>query len=128
MEFEGVHHIAIIGHNLQKTLDFYVVKLGFEIIAQHRRASKKDIKVDLQKNGLVLEIFIKPDAPARSTYPEGEACGLRHLAFAVSDVDEAVRNLKKVGILTEPIRKDDYTHKKMTFFFDPDGLPLEIHE
>ena len=28
----------------------------------------------------------------------------------------------------EPIRVDDYTGKKMTFFHDPDGLPLELHE
>lgn len=113
---------------MKKTLDFYVTKLGFEIVAQHQRAAKNDVKVDLQKNGLMLEVFIKPDAPARLTYPKGEACGLRHLAFAVSNVDETVAQLNKVGIQTEPVRKDDYTHDKMTFFFDPDGLPLEIHE
>lgn len=128
MEFEGIHHIAIIGHDLEKTLDFYVTKLGFEISAQHQRESKGDVKIDLQKNGLVLEVFIKANAPARSTYPEGEACGLRHLAFAVLDVDKTVKRLKQLDIPTEPVRRDDFTHKKMTFFFDPDGLPLEIHE
>ncbi|KRL01672.1 VOC family protein [Liquorilactobacillus capillatus] len=128
MEFEGIHHIAIIGHDKKKTLAFYVTKLGFKIIAQHQRTTKKDIKIDLQKNNLMLEVFIKPAAPARSTYPEGEACGLRHLAFAVPNVDQTVIQLKKVGIMTEPVRRDDYTGKKMTFFFDPDGLPLEIHE
>ncbi|KRL38307.1 VOC family protein [Liquorilactobacillus uvarum] len=128
MEFEGIHHIAIIGHDLKRTLDFYVTKLDFEIIAQHRRESKGDIKIDLQKNGLMLEVFIKANAPARSTYPEGEACGLRHLAFTVLDVDKAVKRLNQLGIPTEPVRRDDFTHKKMTFFFDPDGLPLEVHE
>ena len=57
-----------------------------------------------------------------------EALGLRHLAFKVESVDDTVKELNGKGIETEPVRLDDYTGKKMTFFHDPDGLPLEIHE
>ena len=41
---------------------------------------------------------------------------------------QTVNELTEVGIECEPIRVDDYTGKKMTFFHDPDGLPLELHE
>ncbi len=57
-----------------------------------------------------------------------ESCGLRHLAFKVESVEETVKALEALGIICEPIRADDYTGKKMTFFSDPDGLPLELHE
>ncbi|MCC7666426.1 VOC family protein [Liquorilactobacillus satsumensis] len=123
-----IHHIALIGHELERTRAFYVDKLGFEVMAQHQRADKGDIKLDLAKGSIHLEIFIKPAAPQRLTFPVGEATGLRHLAFKVEDVVQTAMELKKLGIETEPIRKDTFTGEKMTFFFDPDGLPLEIHE
>ena len=85
------------------------------------------MKLDLKLGDRELEIFIRKEPPKRVADPE-EACGLRHLAFKVESVDETVKQLNALGIETEPIRYDDYTHKKMTFFKDPDGLPLEIHE
>ena len=57
-----------------------------------------------------------------------EACGLRHLAFCVDSGTQIVTELAVIGIECEPIRVDDFTGKKMTFFYDPDGLPLELHE
>ena len=59
-------------------------------------------------------------------YPEAQ--GLRHLAFFVESVEDTVVRLNSLGIVTEPIRTDEFTGKPMTFFADPDGLPLEIHE
>lgn len=126
MEFSRIHHLAVICHDRQAALDFYVAKLGFKIIAQHQRPKQADWKIDLQQNNLVLELFIKPNAPRRPSYPE--ACGLRHLAFAVDDIQVAAVFLEKKGILHEAIRTDEFTGKKMLFFFDPDGLPLELHE
>lgn len=100
-------------------------KLGFAVIRDTRRPEKGDCKLDLRLNGLELEVFIKPDAPKRPSYPE--ACGLRHLAFRVTDVPAVVAELAEKGIACEPIRTDDLTGEQMTFFFDPDGLPLELH-
>ena len=53
---------------------------------------------------------------------------IHHLAVWVDSVEQTVKELRKLGIECEPIRVDDYTGKKMTFFHDPDGLPLELHE
>ena len=125
MDLTSVHHVAIIGTDYQRTREFYVDKLGFAVIRDTRRPEKGDCKLDLRLNGLELEVFIKPDAPKRPSYPE--ACGLRHLAFRVTDVPAVVAELAEKGIACEPIRTDDLTGEQMTFFFDPYGLPLELH-
>lgn len=126
MNLSRVHHIAIIGSDYEKSKHFYVDLLGFSVIREHYRAQRDDYKIDLQLGDLELELFIMKGCPPRPSYPE--AYGLRHLAFAVDSVEETVKALHDRGIETEPIRVDPYTGKKMTFFSDPDGLPLEIHE
>lgn len=126
MNLQTVHHIAIIGSDYEKSKHFYVDLLGFSVIRENYRKERDDYKIDLQLQGMELELFIIKNCPKRPSYPE--AYGLRHLAFAVKSVDEAVKELNGKGIATEPIQIDAYTGRKMTFFFDPDGLPLEIHE
>ena len=121
MELNKIHHIAIIGSDYQKSKHFYVDLLGFKIIRENYRNERDDYKIDLKCGNLEIELFIIKNAPKRPSYPE--ARGLRHLAFYVEDVEAMVTQLNQKGIKTEPIRIDDYTHKKMTFFFDPDGLP-----
>lgn len=126
MNLGKVHHIAIIGSDYEKSKYFYIEQLGFKLIRENYRAERDDYKIDLQLDDLELELFIIKGCPDRMSFPE--AYGLRHLAFHVDSVDDTVRELNAKGIETEPIRYDSYTNKKMTFFFDPDGLPLEIHE
>ena len=127
MNLSMIHHVAIIVSDYEKSKDFYVNKLGFEIIRENFRPQKNDWKLDLRINeSTELEIFAPQNPPKRPSYPE--ACGLRHLAFAVDDIVNMVNELNAIGIECEPIRTDEFTNKKMTFFFDPDGLPLELHE
>lgn len=126
MKLSKVHHVAIIVSDYEKSRDFYVNKLGFRIIRENYRDDRDDYKLDLQLDDLELEIFGVKNPPKRPSYPE--ACGLRHIAFYVESVEDTVKELEKMGISCEPVRTDSYTGKKMTFFADPDGLPLEIHE
>lgn len=126
MNLGKVHHVAIIGSDYEKSKYFYIEQLGFQIIRENYREERDDYKIDLRLDDMELELFIIKGCPERPTFPE--AYGLRHLAFYVDSVDETVRELNAKGIGTEPIRFDAYTNKKMTFFFDPDGLPIEIHE
>ncbi|MBR1584849.1 MAG: VOC family protein [Clostridia bacterium] len=123
----AIHHVAIICSDKDAALDFYHTKLGFPILRENYRADRDDWKIDLQLDeGTEIELFIMKDRPNRVSDPE--AYGLRHLAFRVASVEETVRALKKRGIPCEPIRIDTFTGERMTFFRDPDGLPLEIHE
>ena len=127
MNLSKIHHIAIIVSDYEAAKDFYVNKLGFSVIRENYRSERKDWKLDLRVNEYTeLEIFAEENPPKRVNRPE--ACGLRHLAFCVESVEQTVRELRELGIECEPIRVDDYTGKKMTFFHDPDGLPLELHE
>ncbi|HEM4279144.1 VOC family protein [Streptococcus suis] len=128
MKFDAVHHIAIIGSDYDKTREFYVEKLGFEQVDEHIRPEKNDILFNVKKGNLVLEIFIKPDAPMRPAMPNPEHTGVRHLAFQVADVEAFLEEFDRLDIRHEVLRTDDFDGKKMAFFFDPDGLPLEIHE
>ena len=124
MDLSKVHHVAIIGSDYERSRHFYVDLLGFQVIRENYREARGDHKIDLRLAD--MELFIIPGRPARPSYPE--ANGLRHLAFQVDSVEKTAAELNAMGIATEPIRVDEYTGKKMTFFADPDGLPLEIHE
>ena len=125
MNLGKIHHVAIIGSDYAASKHFYTDILGFQVIRENYRAERQDYKIDLQLDGCELELFIIPGRPTRPSYPE--ANGLRHLAFHVEDVEAVAEELLQKGIEVEEIRTDTYTGEKMTFFEDPDGLPIEIH-
>ena len=125
--FNRIHHIAIICSDYQVSKHFYVHQLGFQIVAEVYRKERQSYKLDLAINGIYqIELFSFPNPTARPSQPE--AVGLRHLAFEVDDVVKVSEVLMDKGIATEPVRMDEFTGKKFTFFKDPDGLPLEIYE
>ncbi|MFX3623664.1 MAG: VOC family protein [Ectobacillus sp.] len=127
MKLNKIHHVAIICSNYEVSKHFYVHILGFSVVDEVYRAERDSYKLDLAINGQYqIELFSFPEPPKRSNSPE--AAGLRHLAFEVDDIDEAVAELSKKGVAVEPIRVDPWTEKKFTFFQDPDGLPLELYE
>lgn len=122
-----VHHIAVICSDYQKSKQFYTEVLGFTIVREVYRKERDSYKLDLEVNGLhQIELFSFPNPPARASQPE--AAGLRHLAFEVDDMDTAVKHIEAHGIAVEPIRIDEFTDKRYTFFADPDGLPIEFVE
>lgn len=127
MHFTKIHHIAIICSDYETSKRFYTDVLGFEAIKETYRAERQSYKLDLALNGnYSIELFSFVDPPKRPSRPE--ARGLRHLAFGVDNIEEAVSYLKSKGVTTEPIRTDEITHKRFTFFQDPDQLPLEMYE
>ena len=120
------HHVAIICSDYARAKEFYIDKLGFVLIREVYRPEIGDYLRMLKQGDTTLELFIKPNYPERVTNPEAK--GLRHLAFHVENVDAAVEWLQARGIETEPIREDKVNGGRFTFFKDPDGLPLEVHE
>ncbi|MCB6851088.1 VOC family protein [Lactococcus lactis] len=125
--FNKIHHIAIIAADYEKSRQFYVDILGFSIIRENYRSEKGDIKLDLKMNEETeIELFIKSDAPKRLTYPEAK--GYRHLAIKTTNIEEDRNYLISQGVKVEEIRQDEITDRKMLFFYDPDDLPIELHE
>ncbi|MFC3394630.1 VOC family protein [Brenneria rubrifaciens] len=127
LKLGGVHHIAIIVADYSRSKRFYCDILGFTLINEVYRAERDSWKGDLALNECYLiELFSFPSPPPRVSQPE--ACGLRHLAFAVENVEQAVASLTHAGVSCEPVRIDPETQRRFTFFCDPDGLPLELYE
>jgi glyoxylase I family protein len=127
MNLLRLHHAAIIASDYPRSKAFYTEILGLRVVAETYRAARDSWKLDLAlPDGTQLEMFSFPDPPKRLSRPE--ACGLRHLAFAVADVAEMARLLEARGVAVEPLRVDELTGKRFTFFPDPDGLPLELYE
>lgn len=122
-----IHHAAIICSNYSQAKDFYCRILGFPVIKETYRQDRDSYKLDLRVGANdQIELFSFPSPPTRLTRPE--ACGLRHLAFQVADVHSYKEHLEKHGVSCEAIRLDEITGKEFFFFFDPDGLPLEVYE
>jgi glyoxylase I family protein len=127
MHIARIHHAAIICSDYERSKRFYTQVLGLRIVAETFRAARQSYKLDLAlADGSQIELFSFPNPPARPSYPE--ACGLRHLAFAVADLNASVDHLHAMGVLVEPMRVDEFTGQRFTFFADPDGLPLELYE
>jgi glyoxylase I family protein len=123
----GFHHVAIICSDYPRSKQFYTEILGFSVIAENYREARDSYKCDLAlADGSQIELFSFPSAPTRPSRPEAQ--GLRHLAFKVDDLDATIQKLTDKGVECEPIRVDEYTEKRFTFFQDPDGLPLELYE
>ncbi|MCC8426104.1 VOC family protein [Mucilaginibacter sp. UR6-11] len=127
LKINRVHHIAIICADYERSKHFYTQVLGFKILRENYRAERKSYKLDLEVgNQYQIELFSFPDPTPRPSRPE--AAGLRHLAFEVDNINEAVAELIADGVIVEPIRIDEFTGKHFTFFADPDGLPIEFYE
>lgn len=123
----GIHHVAVICSDYQRSKKFYVGTLGLAVLAETYRAVRASYKLDLAlPDGTQIELFSFPTPPARPSRPE--ALGLRHLAFRVRDLDHAIRSLESHGVGCERVRIDEATRRRFTFFADPDGLPLELYE
>jgi len=127
LALENIHHIAIICSDYEKSKKFYTKVLGLKIISEVYRADRKSYKLDLTLNNqYCIELFSFENAPKRVSFPE--ACGLRHLAFSVTNLAANLEQLDTFNIKHEGIRIDEFTNKKFTFFNDPDGLPIELYE
>lgn len=127
MQLTRIHHVAIICSDYARSKHFYTRVLGLRVLAEVHRQARDSWKLDLAlPDGGQLELFSFPSPPPRPSYPE--ARGLRHLAFEVADVGAAAEELQAQGIAVEPIRIDEYTGRRFTFFADPDDLPIELYE
>lgn len=127
LELNSIHHAAIICSDYERSKRFYTRVLGLRVIAENYRELRQSWKLDLGlPDGGQIELFSFPDPPSRPSRPEAQ--GLRHLAFAVDDVQAWSDHLRSQGVFVEELRVDEYTGRRFTFFSDPDGLPLELYE
>lgn len=115
--FKGLEHTAIASPQPQQLANWYVEHLGFHINFEY--AGNYFVKA---ANGTMLEIIPSEGARAEETL---KTPGIRHLAIAVDDFDEAHKQLKakNVHFLTEPF---DNQGNRLVFFTDGDGNILHL--
>lgn len=127
MNLQRIHHVAIIASDYERSKRFYTQVLGLRMVGEAYRDARDSWKLDLAlPDGTQIELFSFPSPPSRPSRPE--ACGLRHLAFEVADVEATASQLQAQGVEVEPLRVDEFTGRRFTFFADPDGLPIELYE
>lgn len=127
LNIQHIHHVAILTDNYELSKQFYTEVLGFEVITEVYREERQSYKLDLSVNGVYqIELFSFPEFRERSSFPEAK--GLRHLAFAVKDVDASYTYLKSKNVDVQEVRVDEFTGKRFLFFYDPNGQPLELYE
>ena len=127
MEIKGIHHVAILTDDYERSKSFYTEVLGFEILKETYREERQSYNLDLAINGQYqIELFSFPEFKERASFPEQK--GLRHLAFAVEDIEKSVAELVSKGVDIQGIRTDELTSRKFCFFYDPNGQPLEVYE
>lgn len=127
MKINKIHHVAILTDRYEESKRFYTDLLGFTIINETYREQRDSYKLDLAINGqYCIELFSFPEYKERNTFPESK--GLRHLAFAVDDVEKWIDFLRSKSVNVQDVRIDEITLKKFTFFYDPNGQPLELYE
>ena len=124
MMFQSIHHVALNVTDYDRSREFYVNRLGFEVLGEYVFPSGTR-RLDCRQGGTRLEIFCPAVPPEKPTAP---VVGDRHLCFFTENIHNAVAELHARGIETEPIRPDPMAGGLMTFFYDPDGLQLELHE
>jgi glyoxylase I family protein len=127
MNIKAIHHVAILTDDYKRSKTFYTDVLGFKILAETYREERQSYKLDLTINGQYqVELFSFPEFKERASFPEQK--GLRHLAFAVENIEASVAELVSKGVDVQGIRVDELTNKKFCFFYDPNGQPLELYE
>ena len=127
MDIKGIHHVAILTDDYERSKTFYTDILGFKILGETFRTDRNSYKLDLEINGQYqIELFSFPEFKERASFPEQK--GLRHLAFAVENIEESVAELVTKEVAVQGIRIDELTGKKFCFFYDPNGQPLELYE
>ena len=127
MDIKAIHHVAILTDDYQRSKTFYIDVLGFVPLQETYREERKSYKLDLSINGQYqVELFSFPEYKERASFPEQK--GLRHLAFAVTDIEASVAELIEKGVDVQGIRTDELTNKRFCFFNDPNGQPLELYE
>ena len=66
MKLDSIHHVAIIVSDYERSRNFYVGLLGFEVIRENYRKERGDYKLDLKLGDCELEIFGHSGKPQKT--------------------------------------------------------------
>jgi lactoylglutathione lyase len=121
MPFHSLLHIKIDVEYLDRSLHFYSDLLGFRQIVRYDRTDGVVI-VQLSPTGVPPGIELWHEPPWKG-FPNERL----HFAFAVTDLQSLVREMKAKGV---PIEMEPFAigHERIAFLRDPDGYLIELNE
>lgn len=124
------YHTAISVNNLSESKEFYESVFNFKFRSEGERAELKSKFLNLEnENHNVIELFEHDNPiPLTDDLMDMQQIGIKHLAFVVDNIEEAIEKaLKhKAKIIWPP--KAGITVKRIAFISDPNGIPIELVE
>ena len=124
--FTQIAHVALKVRDLDKSLDFYVNKLGF---AEMLRLPKPDGSPGVWlvylriTDDQYLELF--PDGQGDRA-PDRDATAINHVCLGVADLDATLAQLERVGIPLSAQKKMAADLNWQAWIEDPDGNRIEL--
>ena len=124
--FTSIAHVALRVRDLEKSLDFYVGKLGF---AEMMRLPKPD-----GSPGVWLVYLRITDDQYLELFPDGigeraagrEITGMNHLCLGVEDLDATLARLDAAGVPLTVQKKMAADKNWQAWIEDPDGNRIEL--
>jgi catechol 2,3-dioxygenase-like lactoylglutathione lyase family enzyme len=141
MNLSRIDHVNIVVGDLEVATHFFC-RLGFSVT--HRgtlegawisaivnledvKASYVQLSLEGSETTLELITYHYPPSPGTAAKRRPNDIGIRHIAFAVTDIDALVANLKTRGIdFFGEVQTYPETGKKLVYFHGPDGIILEF--
>lgn len=119
----SIAHVAIRVKDIDRSLDFYVRKLGFKEMMRLDRDGRLWLLYLRITDTQYLEIFPEGEGERAA---EREAVGYNHMCFEVPDIEQAVRELDAMGVeMIRPMIKA-IDGNWQTWIEDPDGHRIEL--
>ena len=147
----AIDHINIVVSDLERSVRFYCDVLGFrktadvymegdwiEAVVGLRGVKGKVAFVEPPGGGVRIELleYVAPAGVAVAENSRANTRGLRHVAFRVDGIAAMTERLRAAGVkfFSEPVKvpagvaKFAAGDKSLVYFYDPDGVILELCE
>lgn len=122
----GLAHVAIKVTDLDRSLDFYVNRLGFPEMMRLNNEDGSTWLVYLRiTDDQYLEVF--PGAETDRA-PGWNANGMNHMCLAVEDIDAVVKRIEDASIALLLPLKLAVDGNRQAWIEDPDGNRIELME
>jgi lactoylglutathione lyase len=123
LTISSIGHVAIRVKDADRTLDFYINKLGFAEMMRLERDGRLWLVYLRITDDQFLEIF--PEGQGDHA-PEREAIGYNHMCLTVPDIDQSVRELEAAGVPLSRSKAKGADGNWQAWIEDPDGHPIEL--
>jgi glyoxylase I family protein len=125
-----IFHTALSVKSIAESQKFFedVFALRFKVQGERPELGVKFVMLE-DENGAIIELFEhNSPIPLKGDLMDFQQIGIKHIAFAVDDIDTVMQKALAHGAtVIWPIKKG-ITIKRLAFIADPNGIPIELAE